>query len=81
MWKKIRITLLLMVLLIVGVNTYRDQNQNWTKPIIVVVHPINADGSVKTQQYISRLSVQDLDDAQEYLKEQAQSYTKEPIHL
>lgn len=81
MWKKIRITLLLMILLIVGVNTYRDQNQDWTKPIIVVVHPINADGSVKAQQYISRLSVQDLDDAQEYLKQQAKLYTAQPIHL
>lgn len=81
MWKKIRITLLLMVLLIVGVNTYRDQNQDWTKPIIVVVHPINADGSVKTQQYLSQLSIQDLNDAQEYLQQQAKFYTAQPIYL
>ncbi len=64
MWKKIRILILLIILLIVAVNAYRDQNQNWSKPIIVLLHPINADGLPTTQQYIQQLSRQDLNGAQ-----------------
>ncbi len=48
MWKKIRVSLLLCILLIVAVDTWRDMNQNWTKPIIVLLHPINADGQAAT---------------------------------
>lgn len=49
MWKKIRILCLLMILLIVAVNTWRDQNQDWNQPIFVLLHPINADGQALTQ--------------------------------
>lgn len=48
MWKKIRVLCLLIILFIVAVNAYRDQNQDWSKPIIVMLHPINADGQVAT---------------------------------
>jgi len=60
MWKKIRILILLLILFVVAVNAYRDQNQDWSKPIFVLLHPINADGSAATQQYIQQLSAQDL---------------------
>ncbi len=73
MWKKIRILILLIILLIVAVNAYRDQNQNWSKPIIVLLHPINADGLPTTQQYIQQLSRQDLNGAREYLEKQLSS--------
>ncbi len=45
MWKKIRILILLLILLVVALNAYRDQNQDWSKPIIVLLHPVNADGT------------------------------------
>lgn len=64
MWKKIRILILLLILFVVAVNAYRDQNQDWSKPIFVLLHPINADGSAATQQYIQQLSAQDLNGAQ-----------------
>ena len=67
MWKKIRILCLLLILLIVAVNAWRDQNQNWDKPIIVLLHPINADGQATTQQYIQQLSLSDLGAVQPYL--------------
>ena len=44
MWKNIRVACLLLVLLIVAVNAYRDQNQDWNQPINILLHPINADG-------------------------------------
>lgn len=74
MWKKLRILILLMILLVVAINAYRDQNQDWSKPVFVLLHPINADGSAKTKQYIQQLSIQDLDGARAYLQASAEQY-------
>lgn len=74
MWKKIRVLCLLMILLIVAVNAWRDNNQDWTKPIFVLLHPINADGLPSTQAYIQTLSESDLSAAQHYLQDNAQRY-------
>ncbi|OAL79462.1 hypothetical protein [Acinetobacter sp. SFA] len=81
MWKKIRILILLIILLIVAVNAYRDQNQNWSKPVMVLLHPINADGLPTTQQYIQQLSGQDLNGAREYLEKAAQQYRDQPTYF
>ncbi|WP_179993120.1 MULTISPECIES: hypothetical protein [unclassified Acinetobacter] len=81
MWKKIRILILLMILFVVAVNAYRDQNQDWNKPIFVLLHPINADGLATTQQYIQQLSVQDLKGTQEYLEKAAQQYRGQPTYF
>jgi hypothetical protein len=81
MWKKIRIFILLLILLVVAVDAYRDQNQDWSKPIFVLMHPINADGSAVTQQYIQQLSEADLAGVQQYLKEQAAVHTHVPINF
>lgn len=81
MWKKIRILILLVILFVVAVNAYRDQNQDWSKPVFVLLHPINADGSVATQQYIQQLSAQDLNGAQKYLEMAAQQYRGQPTYF
>lgn len=81
MWKKIRILCLLLILLIVAVNAWRDQNQNWDKPIIVLLHPINADGQATTQQYIQQLSLSDLGAVQPYLQQMSTHYRGQPIQL
>ena len=81
MWKKIRILILLIILLIVAVNAYRDQNQNWSKPVMVLLHLINADGLPTTQQYIQQLSGQDLNGAREYLEKAAQQYRDQPTYF
>jgi hypothetical protein len=74
MWKKIRVLILLVILLIVAINAYRDKNQDWTKPIYVQLHPINADGLSSTQAYIQKLSIQDLDASRAYLQAFAANY-------
>lgn len=79
MWKKIRILCLLIILFIVAVNAWRDQNQNWDKPIIVRLHPINADGQATTQNYIQQLSANSLNDAQAYLKQMSTLYRDQPV--
>lgn len=81
MRKKIRILCLLLILLIVAVNAWRDQNQNWNKPIIVLLHPINADGQASTQHYIQQLSLHDLADVQPYLQQMSAQYRGQPIQL
>lgn len=81
MWKKIRVLCLLIILFIVAVNAYRDQNQDWSKPIIVMLHPINADGQVATQNYIQSLNLSELTAAQEYLKYMSAQYRGQPISL
>ncbi|PJG44773.1 hypothetical protein XA39_00685 [Acinetobacter tandoii] len=81
MWKKIRILCLLLILLIVAVNAWRDQNQNWDKPVIVLLHPINADGQATTQQYIQQLSLSDLGAVQPYLQQMSTHYRGQPIQL
>ncbi|WP_374665482.1 hypothetical protein [Acinetobacter sp.] len=81
MWKKIRIACLLLILLIVAVNAWKDKNQDWSKPVFVLLHPINADGLATTQKYIQQLSIQDLQGAQAYLQDHAQQYRGQPTYF
>lgn len=78
MWKKIRIFILLLILLVVAINAYRDQNQDWDKPIFIVLHPINADGREATQRYIQQISLSDFDPARSYLQTAAEQYHTQP---
>lgn len=80
MWKNIRILCLLIILLVVAVNAWRDQNQNWDQAVVVLVHPINADGRDTTQRYIEQLKEQDFKVARQYLEEQAKIY-RAPIFV
>ena len=81
MWKKIRVLCLLIILLIVAVNAYRDKNQDWGKPIFVLLHPINADSRPSTQAYIQSLSELSLSEAQQYLQNTAQRYRGQPTYI
>lgn len=74
MWKKIRILILLSVLLVVAVNALRDQNQNWDRPVLVLLHPINADGQTTTEQYIRQLNIENFKDSQNFLAETSAGY-------
>lgn len=79
MWKKIRISLLLCILLIVAVDAWRDYNPNWDKPIIVLLHPINADAQTTTEQYIQQLSIQNLSQVQDYVQRISAQYRNQPV--
>lgn len=81
MWKKIRVLCLLIILLIVAVNAYRDKNQDWSKPVFVLLHPINADGLESTQTYIRNLKETDLLSAQQFLQQAAQQYRGQPTYF
>lgn len=81
MWKKIRILCLLVVLLIVALNVWKDKNQDWNQPVFVLLHPINADGLANTQNYIQQLSQRDLNGAQQYLQNYAQQFRGKPTYF
>ena len=74
MWKNTRILCLLIILLIVAVQAWRDQNQDWNQPIVVVLHPVNADGLQTTQAYIHQLQNADFQTLKSYLSEWSQHY-------
>ncbi|MFV5190894.1 MULTISPECIES: hypothetical protein [Acinetobacter] len=74
MWKNIRVAILLVVLLVVAVNAYHDQNQDWNQPIHILLHPINADGLATTQQYIQQLQQDDFAEVKQYLEKNSQQY-------
>lgn len=72
--EKIRILILLSVLLVVAVNAWRDQNQNWDRPVLVLLHPVNADGQAITEQYIRQLNIENFKDSQNFLAETSAAY-------
>jgi len=57
MFKAIRITILLVILVIVGLNTWlsRLRSTDWDINLGVVIYPINADNSAATAHYIAGL--------------------------
>lgn len=81
MWKSVRIVILLAILIVVSVNTWRDYNPNWDRPIIVNLHPINADGLASTEQYIQQLNSRDLMNAQNYIGQMSAQYRSQPVNV
>lgn len=57
MWRKLRILVLLLILLIVALNTYFDRvySTDWNIPLRVTIYPINGDGSPQVDKYIAGL--------------------------
>jgi len=80
-WKSIRIVVLLVILLVVAINAWRDQNQNWDRPVTVLLHPINADQRSSTQQYIDQLTIDQFKDIQKYLSSAAVPYRIQPVYF
>jgi len=76
MWRRIRISILLLILLFVALNTYFDRvySTDWDIPLRVVVYPINGDGSEVSEGYVSRLSSADLLALEAFFRERATGY-------
>ena len=75
-FKTIRVTVLLLILVIVGADTWltRLRVTSWDHPLRVVVYPINGDGSEAAAQYIAKLNVAQFDDIEHTVKAQALRY-------
>ncbi len=76
MWKKLRITVLLLILASVALNTWRGQQQvrDWSHTIQIAIFPINGDGREATARRIASLKTEDFRDIEEFLAEQAHAH-------
>lgn len=76
MFKAIRISILLVVLLFVSLSTYLSQarSTDWNNSLYVKVYPINADGSPQSSRYIERLKVESFSDIEEFVTRETRRY-------
>lgn len=81
-WKMLRVAILLIILFVVALNTWRDKNQDWSQPIFVALYPINADQSAASAQYIQQLQENDLIEISNYLQKQSLVYRpNQPVYF
>ena len=78
MFKAVRITILLLILLVVAVNTWLSQvrSTDWNNSLWVKVYPINADSSDVVQKYINRLEADDFAAIESFIAREASRYGK-----
>lgn len=85
MWKKIRITFLLLILATVAQQTWLDKaDLSWKDNFYVAVYPVNADGSEKVSAYLRTLTREDFEPVAEYFVEEAAPYhlgLRRPIEM
>ena len=75
-FRNIRVLILLFALASVALYS-KDQRlvtQGWYKPLDVIIFPINADASEKTQAYIDQLSSKNFTDIDTFIKKQSKNY-------
>ncbi len=75
-FKQIRITLLLLILAYVALDTFLSNKRatDWKHPLRVVIYPINADGNSATDHYISQIDSKQFDSFKPLLQREASRY-------
>jgi hypothetical protein len=75
-FRKLRITMLLIVLFFVGMNTWLThlRSTDWNNTLWLVVYPINGDGSPATQRYIDSLSEHSFNGIESFIANEARRY-------
>jgi hypothetical protein len=78
MFKVVRISILLFILLFVGLSTFLTQarSTDWNNSLWIKVYPINADGSSEATDYIRGLSTSDFEGIESFLKRETERYSK-----
>ena len=79
MWKKIRISILSLILAYVSIGAYQDTHHNWDKHTKIVLHPINMDGQEATQKYIDSLTEKHFEPMEIFVKENSIKYRNKEI--
>jgi len=76
MFRRIRIAVLLLILVVVALNTWTDSlvTTSWKAPMVVALFPINADGSAESSVYIASLSPEDFTSLETFFAEQANQH-------
>ena len=70
-FRTVRITLLLVVLFFVGMNTWLTQlrSTDWNDTLWMAVYPVNGDGSQITRRYIETLTPESFDSIETFLSD------------
>lgn len=81
MFKKIRITVLLFILFLVGANSYLTHVRitDWDQSLSIVIYPINADASPITAKYIAWLSNDDFRPIARFMQNEGLRYNLELV--
>lgn len=76
LWGRLRLTLLILVLLVVALNTWlsRVRTTDWQEPLWIVIYPINADQRRDTQFYIDALQVEHFSEIETFIANQARAF-------
>ena len=72
-FKRLRIAILLLILMIVALNAYWTDKRisMWVTTLHVVLYPINADNSAEVEEYIDSLKKTDFDPIENFMREEA----------
>ena len=86
MFKAIRISILLFILVFVLLNTWltKARSTDWDNSLWVKIYPINADGSPQTSSYIERLSATTFAPIETFLASEVRRYGKsiaQPVRI
>ncbi|MDH5260091.1 MAG: hypothetical protein OEX74_01610 [Gammaproteobacteria bacterium] len=86
MFKAIRISILLLILLFVGLSTFLTQarSTDWNNSLWIKIYPINADGSAEADKYIAELASSDFEGIESFLQREAERYAKnidQPVRI
>jgi hypothetical protein len=86
MFKAVRISILLFILLFVGLSTLLSQSRStdWNNSLWIKVYPINADGSPEAAKYIAGLKSSDFEGIETFLKRETERYSRtlsQPVRI
>ena len=86
MFKAVRISILLFILLFVGLSSFLTQarSTDWNNSLWIKVYPINADGSAEAAKYIEGLKTSDFEGIETFLTRETERYAvsiKRPVRI
>ena len=78
MFKAVRISILLFILLFVALSTFLTQarSTDWNNSLWIKVYPINADGSPEAAKYVADLKTSDFEGIETFLARETLRYSK-----
>jgi hypothetical protein len=79
MFKAIRITLLLLVLVFVSVSTWltRARTTDWDDSLWVKIYPINGDGNAEVDRYIGALKLEDFQSIETFVAREVRKHGRD----
>jgi hypothetical protein len=79
MFKIVRISILLVILALVAMSTYRSRTKSveWQYTLPINIYPINGDGSAAADQYIRQLTIEEFRPIDEFIQREKDAFGKQ----